>query len=463
MEAIYSLNIQKEKTGPCEYTLTIEVEPERLQKPLREAVQRLNRRRPIPGFRPGKAPYAMAERIYGKDLIYEEMLYLVGNEWYQEALEQSQLEPYAQGQMEIVQLEPLTLKISVPVQPEVTLGDYHSIRVEPKAVEVQPAEIDEALAQIQESHAIWVPVEHAVVTGNQVLIDAIGTTADGKPVEQKDLTLEVSEDITPSGFGQNLVGMRPGESKEFDVEYPADFRDPSLAGKRVHFQVTVKAVKEKELPPLDDALAQSAGSFGTLAELRTYIEQELRKRKEEEAKDAALEEALDALVEQATLEYPTIAVEREIDAMIKSRADNLIQQGFTLEGYLQIIGKTLPQLRAELRPQAEQRVKRSLVLSKFAEAEGITVEEQEIDQEVNRLSEPFGQQAEAVKTALSAERPLRSIANDVRRRKALERLLAIATGKGMAQADNQRDQKSTELAMKAEETDNEKSPTGGGA
>ncbi|MGB9880017.1 MAG: trigger factor, partial [Anaerolineae bacterium] len=320
------------------------------------------------------------------------------------------------------------------------------------------AEIDEALAQIQESHAIWVPVEHAVTMGNQVLIDAVGTAADGQSVEQKDLTLEVTEDINPPGFGQNLVGIRPGESKEFDVEYPADFRDASLAGKRVHFQVTVKAVKEKELPPLDDALAQSAGSYETLAELRAYIEQELRKRKEEEAKDVALEEALDALVEQATLEYPAIAVEREIDAMIRSRADNLSQQGFTLEGYLQIIGKTLPQLRADLRPQAEKRLKRSLVLSKFAEVEGITVDEQEIDQEVNRLSESFGQRAEAVKTALSAEGPLRSIANDIRQRKALERLLAITTGQGITQTDlppNQdTNQATTESTTMAEEAGN---------
>ncbi|MGC8788137.1 MAG: hypothetical protein ACP5Q1_12000, partial [Anaerolineae bacterium] len=200
------------------------------------------------------------------------------------------------------------------------------------------------------------------------------------------------------------------------------------------------------------------GSYETLAELRAYIEQELRKRKEEEAKDAALEEALDALVEQATLEYPAIAVEREIDAMIRSRADNLSQQGFTLEGYLQIIGKTLPQLRADLRPQAEKRLKRSLVLSKFAEVEGITVDEQEIDQEVNRLSESFGQRAEAVKTALSAEGPLRSIANDIRQRKALERLLAIATGQGITQTDlppNQdTNQATTESTTMAEEAGN---------
>lgn len=431
------MNVHKEKIGPCEYALTIEVEPERLQKPLREAAQRLNRRHPIPGFRPGKAPYTMMERIYGKEVIYNEMLYQVGNEWYQEALQQSQLEPYAQGQMEIVQLEPLTLKINVPVQPEVTLGDYHHIRIVPRPVEVGPAEVDQALTQIQESQAIWVPVEHTAMLGNQIVIDVVGTSAEGQLFEQKDLTLELSEDLSPPDLRQNLVGMRIGETKEFDVEYPADFHDANLAGKRVHFQVTVKAVKEKELPPLDDALAQSVGSYETLAELRAHIERELRKRKEEEAKDDALEEALDALVDQATLEYPDIAVEHELDAIIASRADNLRQQGFTLEGYLQIIGKTLPQLRAELRPQAEKRLKRSLVLNKFAEVEGIAVEDQEVDDEVNRLSESFGQQAEVIKTALSTEESLHSIAYTVRRRKALERLLAIASGQGMPEATNE--------------------------
>nr|MBC7245755.1 trigger factor [Chloroflexota bacterium] len=453
------MKINKEKIGPCEYALTIEVEPERLETPLREAAQRLNRRHPIAGFRPGKAPYRLVERTYGKELIYDEMLNQMGNGWYQEALQESGLEPYAQGQMEIVQLEPLTLKIRVPVQPEVTLGDYRSIRVEQKAVEVTPSEVEEALAQIQESHAVWVPVEHAAEMGNQVLIDTVGTTADGRTVEQLDLTLEVSEEITPPGFGQNLVGIKPGESKEFDVEYPTDFRDADLAGKRVHFRVTVKGVKEKELPPLDDALAQSVGSYETLAELRARIEEELRKRKEEEAKNDALDEALDALVQQAVLEYPAIALEREIDAMVESLADNLSQQGFTLEGYLQITGKTLPQLRAETQPQAEKRLKRILVLNKFAEAEGITAEAEEIEQEVNRVSGSFGQRAESVKAALSSERSLRSIANDVRRRKALERLLAIATGQDVQRPDNLSNQELTEPIA---ETSGETDPTEGG-
>jgi trigger factor len=421
------LKIGKEKTGPCEYTLNIEIEPERIQEPLHQAAQRLSRYRPLAGFRPGKAPYNMVERVFGKDMIYREMLDKVGNDWYKEALQESQLEPYAQGEMEIAQLEPLTLKVNVPVEPQVTLGDYGRIRVKQKAVKVTKAEVEETLRQIQDSNAVWQPVEQPVQIGNQVVLDAIGKTEDGKPTEQRDLTVEVSEEMVPVGFGQNLVGMKAGETKEFHVDYPADFRDQNLAGKRVDFAVTVKSVKQKELPALNDELAKGAGSE-TLADLRAKIKEELQKHKEETAREEALDKALSALVEGATLEYPAAAVEHEIDDMMASLNDRLTRQGFTMDGYLQMVKKTLPQVREERRTAAEERLKRGLALIKFAEAEGIKVEPEEIDQEAARFAESFGEGADSIKEALASEQWRRSLTSDVFRRKALDRLLATATG-----------------------------------
>jgi len=425
------VKVTKEKTATCEFKLTIEVEPERLQLPLRRAAQRLNRHRPLPGFRPGKAPYAMTERLYGKDLIYHEMLDEVGNDFYKEALQESQLEPYDRGEMEIAQLEPLVINVTVPTEPQVTLGKYGKIRVKQKAVRVSKKEVEEALARIQEGNSVWVPVEHAVAMGNQIVMDAVGTTDDGNPVKQEDITLEVTPEMQPAGFGENLVGIKPSESKEFDVEYPADFRDEDMAGKHVHFLVTIKSVKERELPALNDDLAKTTGSE-SMAELRAKIKEGIQKGKEEEAKDSAMEEALTALVDGATLEYPAIAVEHEVDSMFESLTRRLTQQGFTMEGYLQMMKKTAVQVREELRPQAENRLKRGLALSKFAEAEGIKVEAADIDQEVDRLALSFGEQAGAVKTALSAETPRLSITNDVYRRKALDQLLAMATGQAKA-------------------------------
>jgi len=421
------LNITSEKTGPCQYTLTIEVEQERIETPLRQAAERINRYRPLPGFRPGKAPFAMIERQVGKGMLYREMLDKVGNDWYKEALEHNKLEPYAQGELDIVQLEPLTLKVVVPTEPIVTLGDYKSIKVTPKTVEVTQADIDESLTRLQEANALWQPVEHEVMLGNQVVIDATGTSDDGKPVEQKDVTLEVTEQLTPDGFAQNLTGIKPGETKEFDVDYPADFRDQSLAGKHVHFAVTVKAVKEKELPQLSDELAKGAGAED-LADYKAKVREQLQKQREQESHDQALDQALDALVTGATLEYPAVAVEQEVDDLLRSFTERLASQGFTMEGYLQLTKKTPAQLREERRGPAEERLKRGLVLVEFAKAEGIQVSKEETEQEITRVAESFGENAESVRQALTTDGSLRGVASDLFRRKALDRLLELAGG-----------------------------------
>jgi len=422
------LKVTKERTGTCEFTLNLEVEPERLQVPLRQAAQRLCKRRPLAGYRPGKAPYAMVERLIGKELIVQEMLDGIGDGLYEEAIKESGLAPYAVAYMEMPQIDPLQLKFVVPVQPEVKLGDYHSIHVEQKTAEVTQAEVDEVVESIRDVSAVWVPVERAARLGDQVLFDGIGTRDDGGKTEQKDLSVELREDMVPHEFGQNLMGMNPGESKEFDVQYPADFGDADLAGKHVHFQVTLKSVKEKELPALTDELAKSAGPYESLAQLREKVEASLREKKESQTKDEALTQALDALVEQASLEYPAAAVERETKRMVESFTNRLQQQGFTLQGYLDMMKKTPAQLLDEMRPQAEKRLRRTLALAQFAEAEGVKVEPGEVEQEVERLSQSYGDKAAEVKELFGAGEPLLSVRSDVYSRKAQARLLALATG-----------------------------------
>jgi len=229
------LKVTKEKSGSCEYLLTLEVEAERLAEPLRQAARRLSQRRPVPGFRPGKVPYAMVERLFGKEMIYDEALDKIGSELYQEALKQSETEPYDQARFEIAQLEPLTLKVTVPTPPEVTLGDYHQIRVQKAEASVSDEQIDKVLGQIQEDHAVWVPVERASQMGDEVLVDAVGSADDGKKIEQLDAALRLSDELQPPEFAQHLVGVMTGESRDFDADYAADSLDPDLAGKRFHF------------------------------------------------------------------------------------------------------------------------------------------------------------------------------------------------------------------------------------
>jgi trigger factor len=422
------LKVTKDKVGPAQYVLNVEVESDRLQQPMRRAAQRLTKRRPMAGFRPGKAPYHLVERAYGRELVVEEMLGEIGNDLYREALEQASVEPYARAQFEIAQLEPLTLKVSVPAEPEVTLGDYSALSVSIEPVTVTEEEVEDVLSQLRDQQALWIPVERGAQMGDQVQIDALGTTDNQQPIEQHDLILELTDDITPAGFGENLVGLKPAESREFDIVYPADFRDEDLAGKSVHFRVTMQAVKEKELPDLDDSLAQSLGDHQSLADLRDDIRQKLLQRKEAEAREAALQKALDALVQQASVEYPSIALEHEIDSMQQSLSDRLEQSGFTLEGYLHTRGRTLAQWRLEARPQAEVRLKQALVLSEFARTEGIEVSKEDLAGEVTRVSSQFGERADSIREALSTQDSLLAMRNDVYRRKALSRLLSLATG-----------------------------------
>ncbi len=422
------MKVTKDKVGPGQYVLNVEIESDRLQQPLRRAAQRLTKVRPMAGFRPGRAPYPLVERTYGRELIVEEMMSEIGNDLYQEALEQAELEPYARAQFEIALLEPLTLKVTVPAKPEVTLGDYSALRVSVEPVTVTEDEIEHVLSQLQEEQALWVPVERGAQMGDQIQLDALGTTDQEQNIEQRDVILELSEEITPAGFGENLAGLSPGEGREFDIAYPDDFRDEDLAGKTVHFHVTVHAVKEKELPNLDDGFAQGLGDHQSLADLRDDIRQRLLQRKEEEAREAALQEALNALVQQATIEYPPIALDHELDTMQQSLTERLEQNGFTLEGYLHTQGMTLAQWRLESGPRAEARLKQALVLAEFAKNEGIKVSEEELKGELDRVSSQFGDHADSMRRALATQDSLLAMSNDVYRRKAVARLLSLATG-----------------------------------
>jgi len=247
-----------------------------------------------------------------------------------------------------------------------------------------------------------------------------------------DAALRLSDELQPPEFAQHLVGVMTGESRDFDVDYAADSLDPDLAGKRFHFHATVKAVRQKELPPLDDALAKSVGKYESLEQLRADVDKSLLQQSESAAREAAEEAALDALVEGATIQYPAAAVENEIDSMLASFTNRLRQQGFTLESYLRLSKQTETQWRESTRPRAEKRLKRSLALTKLAEVENITVQEEDVKAEVERLAASFGENAGAAKAALSTEQSQRSISIDLLSRKVLDHLLAIAAGQTTA-------------------------------
>ncbi|HOQ99980.1 MAG TPA: trigger factor [Anaerolineae bacterium] len=423
------MDVTTETVAPREVEFTIHPEAEQVADAMRRAARKLSQRVRISGFRPGKAPYALVERTVGKEVLTEEAAEILAPEIYKKVIEEGGYQPYDRPTLRVAEQEPLELKIRVPLEPAVTLGDYCAMRIEPEPpVEVAEEQVDKLLQELREQNGTWVPAERPAQLGDQVTVDIEGS-AGGEPVfDETGTTIVLSEALAPKGFGEALVGMSSGEAHEFSLTYPEDHPQEGLAGKTVAFAVTMHEVKERKLPALDDDFARSMGDYESLDALRERLRDGLRAEMEADARDRLATHALDELVEQSTIEYPSLALEREIDHLVQRQESRLRQQGFTLDGFLRVTHKTLPQLREELRPQAEKNLRRSLVLGELGKAEKLEVSAEEVGAEVERVASAYGEQAGAVRAALTQAGPLSSLMGDVFSRKAIQRLVDIATG-----------------------------------
>jgi len=443
------LKVNAERMENCQAVLTIEVEEKRVEQSLKEAARRISQRTRIPGFRRGRAPYHIVERMIGKEVIFDEALEELSSQVYREALEESELEPVDRAEMEVVEREPLVLKMTVPLKPEVELGDYESISVEPEEVKVEEEEIEEVLTALREERGEWVPMERKAQEGDLLTLDVEGT-ADGQRVvsaEEQEYVLRLGAEAPVKGFPELIEGMKPGEEREFTLTYPVNHPNADLAGRKVEFRVRLLGLKGKNLPPLDDEFAKTVGDFESLEELRERVESVLRARAETGERERVAEEVLTAMTEQAKIEYPPALLERQLGSMIEDYGQAVARQGFTLPRYLEVVGKSEEEWRRELRPQAEERLKKTLVFSKFTEEEGIDVEEEEVGREVDEIADSYGDQAEEVKKALLSPEPQRSIRSRLVSQKALEWLVEIGTAAPEEEVEEKKDAKFKVLTM----------------
>jgi trigger factor len=425
------LEVTAERLENCQVELTIEVDEERVEHELRRVARRVSKRRRIPGFRPGKVPYDVVLRFFGKDALYQEVLEDLGQTVFKEALEKEGIEPFAQAELMDVQFEPMVLKMVVPVAPIVELGDYRQLRLTPPQVTVSDEEVEAALKSIQAQHGQWQPVERPVQLDDQVILD-IESTVEGEVVlsNQERALLLKAESLYPlPGFNEQIVGMVIGEDREFDLTYPENLANEKLAGKESHFKVHLHDLKELVLPDLDDDLAKTAGDFETFDDLKAKVRESLQAEAEREAKSRFTSEVLTATVERAQIEFPPVLLESELDSLLEEQDRALSQrEGLNLDNWLEISKKSQEEYRDELRPRAVERLKRGLALGKVAELEGVTVEEEEVEAEVERMSSAFGEQADKVRDVLSSPDSMRSIASDLLTNKTLQRLVTIARG-----------------------------------
>ena len=448
------MKVTAERLENCQVELTIEVDEERVEQELRRTARRVSKRRRIPGFRPGRAPYDAVLRFFGKDALYREALEDLGQAVFKEALEKEGIEPFAQAELMDVRLEPMVLKMVVPVAPIVELGDYRQLRLTPPEVTVNDEEVEAALKRIQAQHSQWQPVERPVQLGDQAIVD-IESTVEGEVVlsnQARALLLRAEPPYPVPGFNEQIVGMDIGEDREFDLTYPENLANEKLAGKESHFKVHLHDLKELVLPEMDDDLAKTVGDFETFDDLKAKVREGLQAEAEREAESRFASEVLTATVERAWIEFPPVLLERELDSLLEEQDRVLRQrQSLTLDNWLEINKKSKEEYRDELCPRAAERLKRGLALGKVVELEGITVEEEEVGAQIERMSLPFGEQADKARDVFSSPDNVRSIASDLLTSKALQRLMAIARGEVEDEIDEVNEAAGPEEAQASED------------
>jgi trigger factor len=398
-----TLTIQTTEDTQRQLTLTIEVDETRVHKAMQQKARELGREVRIPGFRPGKAPFDVILRRIGEETLRAEAIEDLIQPVFEEALNQADIDPYAQPMLEDIQPAPLVLTFTVPLSPQVTLGDYRSHRKEIEPVEVTDEAVEEALEYVRVRHQVVEPVDRPAEVGDVVTLSGSGKFTGPKPVtgeetaeppssdndetadvifdeERLEVLLDEKTLFPESPFVENIVGMAVGDEKSFSFSFPDPYEhEAEYAGREAQFEVSLIEVKKRDLPALDDDLAKLEGKYETLDELRADLTQSLTRQAEDSAKEALIEEMIDHLLEDATITYPPASVELQIDDMVENFKGRLSRSNWELKDYLNLQGLTEESLREDFRENAGQQVRRQLALRQFVLDEKLRVEMADID------------------------------------------------------------------------------------
>jgi trigger factor len=406
----------------------VELPPERLDAAIAEAVRHLSQRTKIAGFRPGKAPRAMVERVVGAEAVLEEAMDHLVQRAYRDALREQDILPLTPAEVNVEQGEegkPVIFSATVQVRPEVKLGDYRNFNFKPEIEAIDEAKVAKVLEELRDQNATLAPVEDRGARNGDYAVIGYTGTRDGVPFEggtAERMPLILGEERLIPGFEAHLVGLKPGEKGAFDISFPDDYPEAELAGKAARFEVELKELREKILPVEDDEFARSLGRFADLAALKV----EIKARLERNALDKARHEFADRIIEyataNATLDLPDVLVDQEVEIMHDELRGSLGRQGIDEASYLKVTGKSEADLHADFRPRAEKRVKVLLVLSKVAEAEALEIADGEVEDEVRRARERYGSDKRTM-AYFDSERGRSFIRSTLRRSRLVEKLV----------------------------------------
>ncbi|MGO5549984.1 trigger factor [Wansuia hejianensis] len=400
------MSVQVENLEKNMAKLTIEVSAEELEKALQGAYLKQKNNISIPGFRKGKVPRAMVEKMYGAGIFYEDAANALIPEAYSNAVAESKLDVVSQPEVNVVQIEkgkPFIFTAEVAVKPEVTLGEYKGLEVPKADLTVTEEEIEAELKKEQEKNGRTIDVEdRPAQMGDTVTIDFEGSV-DGVPFEGgagKDYPLTLGSNTFIPGFEEQLAGVKLEEEVDVNVTFPEDYNAEELKGKAAVFKCTIHKIETKELPELDDDFAKDVSEFDTLDEYKADVKANLEKKKEADAKRAKEDAAVEKAVANASMEIPDAMVKSQAAQMVDNFVRRLQAQGMSMEQYMQYTGQTLEQMQDQMKPQATKQIQTRLVLEKVAEVENIEASEEKIDGEIQEMAKMYNMEADKLKELL---------------------------------------------------------------
>ena len=428
------MSVQVEKLEKNMAKLTIEVSSEEFENAIAKAYKKNKNKISMPGFRKGKAPRAMIEKMYGKGIFYEDAANSIIPDAYADAAKESELEIVAQPEIDVTQIEsgkPFIFTATVALKPEVTLGEYKGVEVEKKEVEVTDEEVEAEINKVRESNARMLDIDdRATQDGDTVLIDFDGYV-DGKQFEggkADDYSLVLGSHSFIDNFEEQLVGKNIGDDVEVNVTFPENYQAEELQGKPAVFKVKIKEIKVKELPELDDDFAQDVSNFDTIAEYKEDLKKKLTENKEEALKREREEAVIGKIIENAQMDIPEQMVDAQTRQMTQEFAQRLSSQGLSIDQYMQFTGLTPQKMIEELKPQALKRIQSRLVLEAVVAAENIETTEEELDKEIENMASMYQMEVDKLKEVIGEEEK-KQIGLDLAVQKAVEMVTEAAVEK----------------------------------
>lgn len=397
------MSLQVEKLEHNMAKLTVEVAAEDVEKALQAAYLKQRKQINIPGFRKGKVPRQMIEKMYGPEVFYDEAANNMIPDAYAKAYDESELDIVSQPKIEVVQMEkgkPFIFTAEVATKPEVTLGDYKGLKVDKVSTRVTQKEVDEEIEKERERNARTIEVtDRAVQDKDEVTLDFEGFV-DGvafKGGKGEDYPLTIGSGSFIPGFEEQLIGAEIDKEVEVNVTFPKEYHSEELAGKDATFKCTVHTIKAKELPELDDEFASEVSECETMDAYRAEVKKNIKERKERTGKEKKENQAVDQAIENAQMDIPEAMIEFQVRQMADDFARRIQQQGLTVEQYFQFTGMTAEKMMEEMRPQAEKSIKTRLVLEAIVKAENIEVSDERVEEELTKMAEAYQMEVEKLK------------------------------------------------------------------